>query len=814
VVTFVFIDVEGSTRLLETMGAEAYAEQLMHHRESVRSAAASYDGREVGTQGDGFFLAFPRASDALAAAGVVQTEMVGGPIRVRIGVHSGAPLVVDDDYVGLDVNKAARVCAAAHGGQVLVSQTAAELAGAKLRDLGEYRLRDLAAAERLFQLGDGDFPPLRTLRRANLPVQPTPLIGRQRELADLLGLIRRQRLLTLTGPGGSGKTRLALQLAAEVADEYRDGVWWVALAAISDPSLVLPTIAQALGAGGDLAEFLAGRQILLLLDNIEQVLDAGPSLSELLAAAPGAGMLVTSRQRLGVSEEQEYPVPALDDAAAIELFATRARQVKPDFQPDGDVGEICRRLDRLPLALELASTRVKLLTSAQILVRLKQRFDLLTGGGSDRPGRHRTMHAAIDWSYGLLSVAEGRVFRSLSVFWDSFDLEAAEGVCGADLDMMQSLIDKSLVRATGEDRFFLLETTREYALDRLDAAEGEQLRRRHADWYFQFVRSSRPREEPHVGVLYPPEGPWPKRLAANIHNFRAALTWALDNDIRLGVELAIWLPWTYQETGHVRELADWFDRAFARADTIDPETRAWGLWTRGWALHATGQRSRGVEAAIECLSLFRQENNHLGEASALSGLGALRWSEGALEEAADLEGQALAIFRQSDDRLAMACSLHNLADIHRDAGEFARASALLEEAVEITQEYGHRNWLSSITHSLGDLALDRGDLQEAARRYRQALIIALECMSAWTQAYCLAGLACVSALGGETGEAGRLWSTVESFERDAGVRLMATERQRYETALAPFEDDPAFQQGKEIASTTSLEQVANTLIAN
>jgi tetratricopeptide (TPR) repeat protein len=504
----------------------------------------------------------------------------------------------------------------------------------------------------------------------------------------------------------------------------------------------------------------------------------------------------------------------LDEAAAIELFASRARQVKPDFQPDEDVAAICRRLDRLPLALELASTRVKLLTSAQILVRLNQRFDLLTGGGSDLPERHRTMHAAIDWSYDLLSAGERRVFRSLSVFWDSFELEAAEGVCGADLDMMQSLVDKSLVRATGEGRFFLLETTREYALDRLDSTEAERLQRHHAQWFLQFARSSRPGEEPHIGVLYPPEGPWTKRLVTNIHNFRAALTWALDHDVRLGLELAIWLPWTYLETGHVREFADWLDRVFARAGTIDAETRAWGQWTRGWALHASGQHRRGVDAAMECLRLFHQGGNRVGEASALAGLSSLRWSEGALEEAAELQRQALEIFRQSDDRLAMAYSLHHLADIARDAGEFARASVLLEEAAEIAREYGRRNWITSITHSLGDLALDQGDLQEAARRYRQALVMGLEFRSSWTQAYCLAGLACVSALGGDTAEAGRLWATVELFERDSGLRLMEAERQRYETIVAPFEADPTFLGGKEIASTTSLEQVVAALASS
>lgn len=405
-VTFLFTDVEGSTRLLEELGSERYGAELDLHRERVCRAIAAHGGYEVGTEGDSFFIAFARASQALSAASEVQAALVGGPIRVRVGIHTGEPLIVSGNYVGLDVHKAARICAAAHGGQVIVSLATRELVGGDLRELGEYRLKDLTAPERLFQLGAGDFPPLRTLRPTNLPVQPGPLFGRREELVDLLALARRSRLVTLTGPGGSGKTRLALELTGELSDHYRDGAWWVPLAAVTDPGLVLSTIAQTLGARDGLREHLAGKRVLLLLDNLEQVLDAAPLIADLLGCLPDLSVIATSRERLAVSFEQEYPVPPLDETAAEELFVARARGLDPGFKPDQTVSELCGRLDRLPLALELASSRVKLMTTAQILSRIDRRLDLLTAGRRDAPPRQATMRAAMEWSFELLSEPE------------------------------------------------------------------------------------------------------------------------------------------------------------------------------------------------------------------------------------------------------------------------------------------------------------------------------------------------------------------------------------------------------------------------
>jgi class 3 adenylate cyclase len=389
-VAFLFTDIEGSTRLLERLGSERYGVELELHRERVRRAARAQGGVELGTEGDAFFVAFARASDALHAASEIQEALAEGPIRVRIGIHTGEALMVAGNYVGLDIHKAARICSAAHGGQVVVSQTTRDLAGNGLRELGEYRLKDLTAPERLFQLRGGEFPPLRTLRPTNLPVQPGPLLGRRAELAELMALSETNRLVTLTGAGGSGKTRLALGLAAELSDQYRDGVWWVPLAAVTDPGLMPATIAQSLGARGELREHLAGKRVLLLLDNLEQVVDCGRLIADLLGGLPDLSVIATSRERLAVSFEQVYPVPPLDEVAAEELFVSRARQLAPDFEPDDTVAEICERLDRLPLALELASTRVTLMTTAQMLDRIEQRLDLLSKGKRDAPDRQAT----------------------------------------------------------------------------------------------------------------------------------------------------------------------------------------------------------------------------------------------------------------------------------------------------------------------------------------------------------------------------------------------------------------------------------------
>ena len=520
-VTFLFTDIEGSTQLLHELGTEEYAAALAEHRRVLRDAFGRHGGVEVDTQGDAFFVAFPTAPGALAAA---EEAQAGLALPVRMGLHTGTPLVAEEGYVGADVHRAARIAAAGHGGQVLVSAAAAALVGReRLRDLGEHRLKDLSAPERIFQAGEREFPPLKTLHRTNLPVPATPFLGRERELAEVGGLLEREdvRLLTLTGAGGSGKTRLALQAAGGVADAYPDGVWWVPLAPLADSRGVLSAAARVLGGGATVPELVGDRRLLLVLDNFEHVVEAAPEVTALLRDCPRLDILVTSRERLRVQGEHVYPVPVLARAEACALFVARARASEPGFEPDEHVDALCERLDDLPLAVELAAARTSLLTTAQLVERLGNRLDLLRGG-RDTELRQQTLRATVEWSYDLLQPAEQRLLAGLSVFRGGWTLEAAERVCDADLDLLQSLADKSLIRRWETGRFGMLETIREFAAEQLEAsAEAAALHARLAGFCFELADAA---------------GLWPEALAAGagaagyaalapeLPNFRAALS--------------------------------------------------------------------------------------------------------------------------------------------------------------------------------------------------------------------------------------------------------------------------------------------------
>jgi predicted ATPase len=773
-----FTDVEGSTRLVEELGPERYASAVMAHRERLRSVARARGGVEMGTEGDAFFFVFQSAREGLAAAGEMQSALVDGPLRVRMGVHSGEVLLAGGDYFGMSVNRAARISSAAHGGQVVVSAQTRALADVPLRDLGEHRLKDLAAPERLFQLGDATFPPLRTLRHVHLPVQATPLLGRERELAELLELAGTHRLVTLTGTGGTGKTRLALALAAELADGYADGVWWVSLAVVTDPAVVVPAIAAAVGAGEDLASYLGDRSLLLVLDNLEQVIEAAPLLGELFASAPGCAAIVTSRERLAISGEQEYPVPPLSRAGAVELFTARARQVKPGFEPGAEVDAICARLDGLPLALELAATRVKLLSESQLLSRLQRRLPLLAGGGRDLPARQATMRATIAWSYDLLSEVEQRLFARLGVFVGSFELEAAEQICEAELDDLQSLVDKSLLREGDSGRFFLLETTREYALEQLEASgTRDELRARHAAWFFALgvaARENVPGQSETLG-----------RLRQDPGNVSAALAWALEHDIGAGVPLADVLFFSWLGAGRLGELRRWYAHALESPQELSPADRAAVLMRSGLGFAYSEQPDTAREALGEALALYRELHDERGEVRALNYRGGVEFAAARPERALPWHEQALEIAERLQDPEETGRSLHYMAESLRDMGSHARAAALYTRSIEIRRAHGLLEHVPSVLHSLGDLSLDSGDLDAAERYYRETLALADGQHDVRLNAYCLAGLACVAARREDRRTAGRLWALAERIEREQGLRMLATERARYERVLAP-----------------------------
>jgi predicted ATPase/class 3 adenylate cyclase len=602
-VTFVFTDVEGSTKLLNELGAEAYADALAEHRRLLREAFAAHGGVEVDTQGDALFYAFPTAPGAIAAAAEATEALAGGPLRVRMGVHTGTPLLSEQGYVGTDVHRAARIAAAGHGGQVLVSSATRQLVDWGLTDLGEHRLKDLSAPERIYQLGEQQFPPVKSLYRTNLPVPATPFVGRERELAEVLDLLGsgELRLLTLAGPGGTGKTRLALQAAGAAADAFPDGVFWVPLAALRDPDLVLEETALAIGADDGLAAHVADKSLLVLLDNFEHLIEAAEGVAELLAACPNLRLIVTSRELLRLREEQAYPVPPLQPDEGRELFLARARAADPGFATSDAVGELCARLDNLPLALELAAARVRVLSPEQLVDRLGQRLDLLKAGRGSDP-RQETLRATIEWSHELLDGDERRLFARMAVFVGGSTLEAAEQICDADPDTLESLVDKSLLRHSGE-RFWMLETIRQFAAEQLDDA---RLARRHAEWYLALA------EQAHPQILRGNAKRWLDRLEAEHDNLRAALDYFAETaagELEQRLAGALWRFWQWR--GHLAEGRRRLERALA-ADDRPTVARAWALFGAGVVVGDTRDPAASRPLFEQALALFEE----LGDAYA------------------------------------------------------------------------------------------------------------------------------------------------------------------------------------------------------
>ena len=708
-VTFLFTDVEGSTKLLHELGAEHYSEVLAEHRFALRKAFAAHGGVEIDTQGDAFFVAFSGAADAVAAAHVAQQALASGPIRVRIGIHTGVPQVTREGYVGADVHLGARIAAAGHGGQVLLSKVTRELVHDEVSDLGEHRLKDFVEPVWLYQLGSEKFPPLKTISNTNLPRPASSFVGREREVGELTQLFRDGvRLLTLTGPGGSGKTRLAVETAAELVPDFRSGVFWVGLATLRDPALVEDTIAQTLGANDGLAAHIGERQLLLLLDNLEQVIEAAPDLASLVEACPNLTLLVTSRELLRVRGEVEYPVLPLGDAEAVELFCARSR-----LEPDAAIAELCRRLDNLPLAVELATARTRVLSPVQILERLSRRLDLLHGG-RDADRRQQTLRATIGWSHELLSDSERRLFARLSVFRGGCTLETAEHVADAELDVIQSLIDKSLLRRTGE-RFWMLETIQEFAAEQLEkSGESDEVRNRHTSHFLTLAEEAYPnlRGNPNL---------WLDRLQAEHDNLRAALDrLEVSGETDLALQLAGALYRFWYMRGYFAEGRSRFERLLA-ADDQATGARARALNGATVMAINTGDLVAAERLTKEALALHQHLGDEWGAAYSVFLLASAATEEANWARALPLYEQSLVRFRElRDDHYALVAG-DGVAWVAGKLGDLERCRRGHEEVLRDARAVGDWAIAASELEQLAHFARDEGRTNEALSMLGEAL---------------------------------------------------------------------------------------------
>jgi predicted ATPase/class 3 adenylate cyclase len=767
-ITLLFTDIEGSTQLLQRVG-ERYGALLNECRTLLRTVFSAHHGQEVDTQGDAMFAVFARASDALQAAVSAQRELTlhswpgAEEVRVRMGLHTGEPSRVVEGYVGLDVHYAARVMSAAHGGQVLLSQTTCDLVvhdlpeGMSLRDLGEHHLKDLEQAVHLYQAMiaglSADFPPLKThVRRSNnIPVPPTPLIGREHEVTSIVRLLRRDkvRLVTFTGPGGTGKTRLALQVVSELGDVFAGGILFVSLASLNDPKLVIPTIARAVGLRESmgqpvfarLVEVVQEKQMLLLLDNFEQVVEAAPQVADLLTTCPQLKVLVTSREVLHVRSEHEFAVPplALPDPAhlpklaslahipAVALFLQRTQAGRPEFKLTSTnakaVAEICVRLDGLPLAIELAAARMKLLSPQALLTRLDQPLNVLTGGARDVPARQQTLRNTIEWSYQLLNFREQRLFRWLSVFVNGCSLQAVEAVCarhgdgvGQVLDGVASLVDKSLLQRvvqTGgggdeleDQRFLMLETIREYGLETLIASgEGPSARQAHVDYFLHLAEEAEPELKGPLLVA------WLERLEREHDNLRAAWQWALESgrgEIALRLGIALERFWVVR--GQRNEGLAFLQKALVGSTAVSVPIRARALLAAARIAFNQSNYDQGEKLAQEGLALFRELGDKRGIALTVNRLGVAAWRRGDFRSARVLLEEDLTLFREigDQDRVAWSLFMHGLLDTKQ--GEYVRACSRFEESLALFRELGNKRGIAaSLTQLAGTLFVSQGN---------------------------------------------------------------------------------------------------------
>ena len=735
-VTLLFTDIAGSTMLLQELG-EDYAKALAEHRSQLREIFGRHGGVEVDTQGDAFFVVFESASSAVEAAAAVQgSGAAGASVRIRIGIHTGEPTRTDEGYVGIDVHRAARIAAAGHGGQTLVSQSTRELADeGELRDLGKHRLKDVGEL-RLYQLGEESFPPLRSLNQTNLPSPPTPLLGRKKELADLLRLFRAEdaRLVTILGPGGIGKTRLALETASELVTAFDDGASFVDLSAVREPELVESAIAAALDVSGAVAEHIRDHELLLVLDNLEQVVGVAPDLAKLLDECPRVAILATSREPLRVRAEVEYPLKPLAEAPAVELFRQRAREVDPEFEVEYDLlTELCDRVERIPLAIELAAARVKVLSPTELLARLDRRLPLLTGGARDAPARQRTLRATIEWSYELLDDDEKLLFARLAVFEGGCTLAAAEEICDADVDTLQSLVDKSLVRANS-GRFRMLETIREYALEQLEQSdEADELRPKHAEHYLALALQAEPEltGAEQLSCL--------ERLAADYENLRAALAWytSTSDGAEKGLRIASALALFWFNRALYREGLHWLERALELTPDDESSARAGALFGAGFLSSVIGDGALARKRAEEGVALSRKHGYGTFLARSLEILGLLAFFENDIHAARGHLEEGIEVARTAGDRWGLADALGTLASIYPLQGELDLADAVGNEALAVGREFGDRQGIRMANFALALTAARRGNLEAARTLSEEGLEICRGLGDLWFVSYFL-----------------------------------------------------------------------------
>jgi predicted ATPase/class 3 adenylate cyclase len=828
-VTFLFTDVEGSTKLLHRLGDAAYAEALAEHRRLLRAVFAKHDGVEVDTQGDAFFFAFPTASSALAASRGGLQALSSGPIAVRIGVHTGTPMVTDEGYVGEDVHRAARVAASGHGGQVLVSASTAALVDASafaLRDLGEHRFKDLAHAERVYQLGEDAFPPIRSLSPSNLPVPATPFLGRQDELSRIGELLAEPgvRVLTLTGPGGTGKTRLAIQAAAESSEQFPGGLWWVPLAPLDDAALVLSEVARSIGVeelpsvplAETIAERTGGRRTLVVLDNAEHLLPRlATEIAPLTRNGAGATFLVTSRERLHLEAERELAVPSMSADDAEQFLLARAESLGIRLEPSATLSELADRLDRLPLAMQLAAARLKLFSAEQLLERLAKRLDL--PGERDADPRQRTLRATIEWSHDLLEPNERALLRRLSVFAGGGTVEAIEAVCDADPDVLLSLVDKSLVRRRDdapEPRFWMLETIREFAGERLyEAGETEVLRQAHARWCGAYAERL---DDEMRGI--PARRPFLDRLDHELDNMRGALTWAKEHDdAELLQRIAGFLRAFWHLRGHYREGRQWLEVAYRHGDA-DPVLFVPVLDGLSSIAYRQGDYELALRTAEEALPLARSiasEGELFGAttnlANALSGLGRRDEALAAYDEVVELA-------RRAGKPTWVSTALINRGDMASIAGRLEEAHASLREAVEFSRAHGIADAISIGLINLSTVSFRLGATEEAGRFAFEAIEAHGETFEIETIA--LLVLAGVTNRRGDRVLAARFLGASEALREASGYELEPNEQPVSALVLEELGDaldDPevhaAYDEGRGLEPDAANELLATRAVA-